>query len=39
MTVWIDTQISRLRSKIDRDFEHPLLHTLRGIGYKLDEIQ
>ncbi len=33
----IDTQISRLRSKIDRDFERPLLHTLRGVGYKLDE--
>ncbi len=33
----IDTQISRLRGKIDRGFERPLLHTLRGIGYKLDE--
>lgn len=33
----IDTQISRLRSKIDRDFDQPLLHTLRGVGYKLDE--
>ncbi len=33
----IDTQISRLRSKIDRDFEHPLLHTVRGVGYRLDE--
>jgi two-component system OmpR family response regulator len=33
----IDTQISRLRSKIDRDFDRPLLHTLRGVGYKLDE--
>jgi two-component system, OmpR family, response regulator len=33
----IDTQISRLRGKIDRDFERPLLHTLRGMGYKLDE--
>ena len=33
----IDTQISRLRAKIDRDFARPLLHTLRGIGYKLDE--
>ncbi|MCG6861064.1 MAG: response regulator transcription factor [Chromatiaceae bacterium] len=33
----IDTQISRLRAKIDRDFDRPLLHTLRGIGYKLDE--
>jgi two-component system, OmpR family, response regulator len=33
----IDTQISRLRAKIDRDFDRPLLHTLRGVGYKLDE--
>ncbi len=33
----IDTQISRLRSKIDKGFDKPLLHTLRNIGYKLDE--
>jgi two-component system OmpR family response regulator len=33
----IDTQISRLRAKIDRDFDRPLLHTLRGVGYRLDE--
>lgn len=31
----IDTQISRLRSKIDREFDRPLLHTLRGRGYRL----
>ncbi|MGZ8944208.1 MAG: winged helix-turn-helix domain-containing protein [Methylococcaceae bacterium] len=34
----VDTQISRLRSKIDKGFDKPLLHTLRGIGYKLDEL-
>lgn len=34
----IDTQISRLRSKIDKGFDQPLLHTIRGMGYKLDEI-
>jgi two-component system OmpR family response regulator len=34
----VDTQISRLRSKIDKDFDKPLLHTLRDIGYKLDEL-
>jgi len=28
--------ISRLRSKIDRGFDHPLLHTVRGAGYRLD---
>ncbi|MGV6818358.1 MAG: response regulator [Thiotrichales bacterium] len=33
----IDTQVSRLRAKIDKDFEPPLLHTIRGVGYKLDE--
>jgi two-component system, OmpR family, response regulator len=32
----IDTQISRLRSKIDQGFDRPLLHTLRGVGYRLD---
>lgn len=31
----IDVQISRLRGKIDRDFAEPLLHTVRGAGYKL----
>jgi two-component system OmpR family response regulator len=35
----VDSQISRLRAKIDRDFDRPLLHTLRGVGYRLgDEI-
>lgn len=33
----IDTQISRLRSKIDREFDQPLLHTVRGRGYRLGE--
>ena len=31
----IDVHISRLRSKIDREFELPLLHTVRGAGYVL----
>lgn len=29
----IAVQISRLRTKIDKGFSRPLLHTLRGIGY------
>jgi two-component system OmpR family response regulator len=29
----IDVQISRLRSKVDRDFGTPLIHTVRGAGY------
>jgi len=31
----IDVHISRLRGKIDKDFEEPLLHTVRGAGYRL----
>ncbi|MCG6937165.1 MAG: response regulator transcription factor [Gammaproteobacteria bacterium] len=31
----IDVHISRLRSKIDRGEERPLLHTVRGAGYCL----
>jgi two-component system OmpR family response regulator len=31
----IDVHISRLRRKIDRDFDTPLLHTVRGAGYAL----
>lgn len=31
----IDVHISRLRSKIDKDFEIPLLHTVRGVGYTI----
>ncbi|XXK27281.1 winged helix-turn-helix domain-containing protein [Arenicellales bacterium nBUS_45] len=31
----IDVHVSRLRSKIDRDFDYPLLQTVRGAGYML----
>ena len=31
----IDVHISRLRAKIDRDYNPPLLHTVRGAGYRL----
>jgi len=31
----IDVHISRLRAKIDKDFDQPLLHTIRGAGYSL----
>jgi two-component system OmpR family response regulator len=31
----IDVHISRLRAKIDREFNPPLLHTVRGAGYIL----
>ncbi|MDB5441141.1 MAG: DNA-binding response regulator, partial [Caulobacteraceae bacterium] len=33
----IDTHISRLRKKLEDGFERPLLHTLRGTGYRLSE--
>ncbi len=31
----IDVHISRLRAKIDKNFDQPLLHTVRGAGYTL----
>ena len=31
----IDVHVSRLRAKIDKDFDEPLLHTVRGAGYRL----
>ncbi len=31
----VDVHISRLRTKIDRGFEQPLIHTIRGAGYCL----
>ena len=33
----IDVHISRLRQKIDSEFEIPLIHTIRGAGYKLTD--
>lgn len=31
----IDVHISRLRGKIDKEFDTPLLHTVRGVGYTI----
>jgi DNA-binding response OmpR family regulator len=31
----VDVLVSRLREKIDRPFNRPLLHTVRGVGYVL----
>ncbi len=36
-TSLIDTHVSRLRKKIDDGFARPLLHTVRGSGYRLSE--
>jgi two-component system OmpR family response regulator len=33
----IDVHVSRLRSKIDKGFDRPLLHTVRGAGYMIRE--
>jgi two-component system, OmpR family, response regulator len=32
----VDVLVSRLRDKIDRDFEPKLVHTVRGVGYVLE---
>ncbi len=31
----IDVLVSRLRSKVDRDFDQKMIHTIRGVGYVL----
>lgn len=33
----IDVYIRYLRNKIDKDFDSPLIHTVRGMGYILEE--
>lgn len=33
----IDVHMSRLRSKIDKDFDHSLLQTIRGAGYMISD--
>lgn len=33
----IDVHVSRLRQKIDKDFDKPLLSTVRGAGYMLND--
>ncbi len=34
----IDVYINKLRNKIDKHFDNPLLHTIRGVGYILKEV-
>ena len=34
----IDVCIRRLRNKIDRDFDPPLIETLRGVGYRFKAV-
>ncbi len=33
----VEARICRLRDKIDRDYAHKLIHTVRGVGYVLKE--
>jgi DNA-binding response OmpR family regulator len=33
----VEVAVRRLRSKIDDLFEKPLLHTIRGMGYVMEE--
>jgi DNA-binding response OmpR family regulator len=33
----VESRICRLRDKVDRGFDRPLLHTVRGVGYVLRE--
>ncbi len=33
----VEVSISRLRNKIDRDFDQPMIHTIRGAGYVVKE--
>lgn len=37
LTNIVDVYIRRLRSKIDEGHERPLIQTVRGLGYRLDE--
>lgn len=32
----VDAQISKLRQKLDRDHDHAMINTIRGVGYRLD---
>ena len=31
----VDVLVSRLRSKVDRQFDRKVIHTIRGVGYVL----
>jgi DNA-binding response OmpR family regulator len=33
----VDVYVSYLRAKVDKGFERPLLHTVRGVGYVLED--
>jgi len=31
----VDVHVSRLRQAVDKEFERPLIHTVRGVGYSM----
>lgn len=33
----VDVAVSALRAKVDRGFDRPLIHTVRGVGYVLED--
>jgi two-component system copper resistance phosphate regulon response regulator CusR len=33
----VDVHVRRLRSKVDEPFERRLIHTVRGVGYVLED--
>ncbi|MGA0584765.1 MAG: winged helix-turn-helix domain-containing protein, partial [Castellaniella sp.] len=33
----VDVAVKRLRAKVDAPYEQKLIHTVRGIGYRLAE--
>jgi two-component system OmpR family response regulator len=33
----VDVLVCRLRNKVEKEFEHKLIHTIRGVGYVLKE--
>lgn len=37
LTNVIDVHVYHLRNKIDRSFDHKLIHTIKGVGYVLEE--
>ncbi len=38
LTNIVDVFIRRLRSKVDEGFDRPLIHTQRGLGYRLEDV-
>ena len=39
LTNIVDVYVGRLRAKIDSGREHPLIHTVRGLGYRLELVK